>query len=1407
MGATVSLVGASQVANPADAAIAAEDTPQQEVGQASDVAPAVEVPVLSAAEQAARATGLVDDVGTAGQPERDAAGFQTVNRRTGFGGAPRPAPAFSPVQPARPAVKYTSTAAQLGRSVKALRLLNEHGRDFHYWSAHRHSQVAEGHLRDELTAPANLNKSARDATKKIRGVLDWALKGGMKTGVVTNQQVFEKVRNDNAGIAMLYSVLRRLVDLIMAAQAEAVIRAVAVSGFFEHLQQNHTVMVTADDIRELRSNGELLDVGNRFANLIVQSANFWPDRTAFSFWELCRAVACVRGPKKLLSEQELEALIPAERKEYGERLRSVQSYLHTAAAMMDALRVRRHLSRHLEAKQAPVPLTRWARHLPEADMSQLSKFECKGAGWSTDSDNELEGYGDGDTDSMGSMPDMTSVTNKAAEQEDLIRKVSAMVVSMGGPVHAAEAGDTAAETSDAGHAAQHAAVETMGDPMARTSQMAATNVTPVPDRNVRRRQSGNVSEAPATLPTASKKAKDRNKQSARELSFADPLRSLPPRPPSYSGQPGFSYYVPGEHVGQPAVATGGPDGAANFPALSLHRPASMVRDDEVDERGFARLPDTLVDVDPASMRPPLPVFTYERSRGRSYWVCGRYPWSLLQILFDQSVMPDALISEFRHSILNPYVPSNVLKPEQLAGFFEQAQYRILHAMSVHGIPSSLYADMLLVGMSLFLEYLPLALIEYGNGDKLPLEPVQLYYFPFLRGAVSAHLVQREAEAVKLAGLATGLDATVALGLQSPAVSNATQLKRATGHGGAAALGLQPPITSRAEQPDHTGDSGGPVADAVTSAPGVRTAVTPSGAVLRLPGVLGGDAGGAAPRTGLGAAAATSLRPVAPLSMPAAEPGDPMEGVEWGLNLGELQSDGSRLYYFDQLVLPTVTTVPARRIKFRILQPGGVSSAGVGSTVKPCTLPMPTQRFPASEDRFAAEGSAWLDNVVTWAINFRHVSAEDERLVGTDRRQHAWLSPFVPLLPKKLQKALQFCAEPLAGVRAAAVHSPWLSGQPWMGDAVDYLTPSEARLVLCTQWYKQSMAAAEAQFGALRYDSRRSWDENLLQFHALARTLQLSSVRQYNHLFQWMENTDWRHIVWGIPNVEGGFVQRLQPDMDEPGAASQVAALLAKGQAVTTHWATLDEQGRRVMLGGQVGSGLGVYKRKPAGPPDGQPEHLRVRRGPSDVLQLRGEGVAQSVADLVRMNPDFGPTPDLPPNLPAFARRIFTSEGKCFKCHQGYHPKMRCSAPLVHREHAHANHLVAGRGVAPVVHPPVNAQSFQQLQQQLQQLQQNMAAYQQPPQQTQHFAQQPYGQPAHAPWQSGDQGGGRFGASAGRGGRYGPAGGAGRYGSARGTGHSSGRGSNAQGTRGGATQGGRGRGRGSPRPSPGPPPGK
>jgi hypothetical protein len=187
----------------------------------------------------------------------------------------------------------------------------------------------------------------------------------------------------------------------------------------------------------------------------------------------------------------------------------------------------------------------------------------------------------------------------------------------------------------------------------------------------------------------------------------------------------------------------------------------------------------------------------------------------------------------------------------------------------------------------------------------------------------------------------------------------------------------------------------------------------------------------------------------------------------------------------------------------------------------------------------------------------------------------------------------------------------------MGEAVDYLTPSEARLVLSTQWARQAVVSAERQFLSLRYNVKLSWDQNLLHFNNLARTLHLSERRRYNQLYQWMEGTDWRYRLWGIGGL-GGFYQHLDESVTDEAVKGQLEKLLRDGATLHKYLRSQSTAARAQALGlGAPGSN--APKRKPDGSPDDQQEQARVRRGPvGPVLELRGEGIATTVRDIVGM---------------------------------------------------------------------------------------------------------------------------------------------------------------------------------------------
>jgi hypothetical protein len=232
----------------------------------------------------------------------------------------------------------------------ALARLRSRGRDNDYWRAHRHSEVRSSYLNDGLLNCDSLHYGAKTATKTIGRVLKLYATNGWP--VPTYQRVLETVQGNNASAPLLYSVVRRLVDLIMASQANEVLENAAGRDLFYRLRGSRELLVTEAEIRQLRNRrGDLMDHQDRFADLIAQSTNFFKYRSAFSFWELCRTVAVVRGPKRLLEAEELEAMSVKDRGDYGNQVTSVASFCARAAAMLDELESRRRTSRQGKNKK------------------------------------------------------------------------------------------------------------------------------------------------------------------------------------------------------------------------------------------------------------------------------------------------------------------------------------------------------------------------------------------------------------------------------------------------------------------------------------------------------------------------------------------------------------------------------------------------------------------------------------------------------------------------------------------------------------------------------------------------------------------------------------------------------------------------------------------------------------------------------------------------------------------------------------------------------------------------------------------------------------------------------------------------------------------------------------------------
>ena len=155
------------------------------------------------------------------------------------------------------------------------------------------------------------------------------------------------------------------------------------------------------------------------------------------------------------------------------------------------------------------------------------------------------------------------------------------------------------------------------------------------------------------------------------------------------------------------------------------------------------------------------------------------------------------------------------------------------------------------------------------------------------------------------------------------------------------------------------------------------------------------------------------------------------------------------------------------VTFRVLCGAGPYNTG-GSTA-PHNMRMPTRGYPTDRGLYASEGASWLDGVVDWAINHQRVSSETERLVGQNLSPEPWLSPFMSQVPPPLRAQLGLAAEVVAPTRAGLLHPDLLDGRPYMGHAVDYLTPVDVRAILVHQFVDQGVRAARGRFYALRFD--------------------------------------------------------------------------------------------------------------------------------------------------------------------------------------------------------------------------------------------------------------------------------------------------------------------------------------------------
>jgi hypothetical protein len=125
------------------------------------------------------------------------------------------------------------------------------------------------------------------------------------------------------------------------------------------------------------------------------------------------------------------------------------------------------------------------------------------------------------------------------------------------------------------------------------------------------------------------------------------------------------------------------------------------------------------------------------------------------------------------------------------------------------------------------------------------------------------------------------------------------------------------------------------------------------------------------------------------------------------------------------------------------------------------------QFPSDPHLYAQQGAAWVDELVSWALNHSTITGEDQRLLSWDSMPEPWISPFMELIPLHLRSQLEFVGNAVAGVRAAVMHPHLLrDDRNHIGRSVDYLTPREVRNVLVRQFQHVGRDLALGRFHAL-----------------------------------------------------------------------------------------------------------------------------------------------------------------------------------------------------------------------------------------------------------------------------------------------------------------------------------------------------
>ena len=367
-----------------------------------------------------------------------------------------------------------------------------------------------------------------------------------------------------------------------------------------------------------------------------------------------------------------------------------------------------------------------------------------------------------------------------------------------------------------------------------------------------------------------------------------------------------------------------------------------------------------------------------------------------------------------------------------------------------------------------------------------------------------------------------------------------------------------------------------------------------------------------------------------------------------------------------------------------------------------SVPCPYFTFSKDDQVWPGQIEHWLQGAVGYALNNGLIGSESERLLPYNGWPVPWLSTVIQNttnFPSKLLVRLLESSVVVATERAFVIHREHQGGR-YIGQSYDYLVPDEVRIIVVRPYMGVVRDRAILALRAARYDSRDTWDLNMVHWNDLVQAAGLSVQKQYDSLFTFLENAE--HLllpIYGPPGTVSEFSERLNVTQyaDEAAQRRRLELLVAHARECMSRYAQrLEARGkgpadmdvdhlvahpaqpkRGVTFGGASGSQGGggsanaTTTNKRAGGPafGGTNPGKKPRPGIVPMAGMHGPNAAQTCADVLAANKGVL-RPFMKDQLPQWVKGMLNAEHLCYDCFQPVHMGARCDASPAARASAH-----------------------------------------------------------------------------------------------------------------------------------------